>query len=35
LYALEERCKQERRDGRSKDYVEQLMIISDRTDIWL
>jgi len=22
-------------DGRSKDYMEQLMIISDRTDIWL
>jgi hypothetical protein len=22
-------------DGRSKDYLGQLMIISDRTDIWL
>jgi hypothetical protein len=25
----------EEADGRSKDSLEQLMIISDRTDIWL
>jgi len=25
----------EEADGRSKDFLEQLMVISDRTDIWL